>query len=167
MSHIHVLLTTERKSPVKCSRFFEVDVIASVNHVTLDTRPCDYSSCNRKSRGPGNEPTLHVHTCTVTCKLVSYELVSSEPLVPLVVCVSSSQKLRRIRRGVLQPPSPLVLPREDGERRGRGLKATSGTTCVQKQVPVFRGGGTTCYMSVCLSVWPWVDNSADARSCLG
>ena len=24
-------------------------------HVTLDTRPCDFPSCNRKSPGPGNE----------------------------------------------------------------------------------------------------------------
>ena len=29
--------------------------------MTLVTRPCDFPSCNRESRGPGNEATVHVH----------------------------------------------------------------------------------------------------------
>ena len=55
-------LTAETKSPIKSRETqstFELD--NDVDHVTLDTRPCDFPSCNRKSRGPGNEANVCVH----------------------------------------------------------------------------------------------------------
>ncbi len=36
--------------------------------MTLVPRPCDFPSCNRKSRGPGNEASVHTHICICACK---------------------------------------------------------------------------------------------------